>query len=341
MSQLDLATTAIGSLPHHNVDAALDFSFRLSIPFLPQIPIRNPWEYMLPQALDGLPGLGVEEDGSPQLTAEVWSGRSAQLNEKLLKAFAGAAAPDAFQAFEPSSSTSSAWQPFLWELGERGVATAKIQIAGPLTAQWALKGPDLGMAVYRLVLARALAMTRRLQAEGVQPLLYLDEPGLFAFDPSDPRHVIALQELKLVVQALRKEGVIVGLHCCSNTHWPSVLALGLDVLSLDSGLSLGGLLAHTTELETFTKTGGRLSLGVIPTSGSSSRAPDPARLWDDLGETLDENWKGDRGWTGQTLARAIYTPACGLALHSVAQAEGVLEALRDFRELARAQLEAR
>lgn len=40
---LTAQTTAIGSLPHHNVDAALAFSFQLGIPFLPQIPIRNSW----------------------------------------------------------------------------------------------------------------------------------------------------------------------------------------------------------------------------------------------------------------------------------------------------------
>lgn len=333
-ADLDLATTAIGSLPHHNVDAALEFSFRLSIPFLPQIPIRNPWEYMLPQALDGLPGLTIESDGTTTLDAEVWQGRAASLNEKLLRAFASAASPEAFQAFEPSSSTSSAWQPFLWELGERKVRLAKIQLAGPLTAQWALRGPDLGMAVFRLVLARALAMTRRLQAEGVQPIIYLDEPGLIALERANPRHLIALQELKLLIQALRKEGVIVGLHCCSNTDWPSILSLGLDVLSLDCGLSLGGLLAHGPELDAFVDGGGRLSLGVIPTASSTDEPHerDPRHLWRGLRETFEA--RGAR----RALARALFTPACGLALHSVPEAEAVLDALLEVRELARSGL---
>ena len=33
-------------------DAALAFSFSMDVPFLPQIPIRNPWEYMIAQALE-------------------------------------------------------------------------------------------------------------------------------------------------------------------------------------------------------------------------------------------------------------------------------------------------
>jgi len=41
---------------------------------------------------------------------------------------------------------------------------------------------------------------------------------------------------------LRKEGVIVGLHCCSNTDWKSVLAMDLSYLSIDTNLSLENLL---------------------------------------------------------------------------------------------------
>jgi hypothetical protein len=57
--EIPATTTGIGSLPHHNIDAALSFSFKTGIPFLPQIPIRNPWEYMIAQALENLPGLQV------------------------------------------------------------------------------------------------------------------------------------------------------------------------------------------------------------------------------------------------------------------------------------------
>ncbi len=60
MTTARFPTTGIGSLPHHNIDAALAFSFQATIPFLPQIPIRNPWEYMIAQALEGVPGLEVE-----------------------------------------------------------------------------------------------------------------------------------------------------------------------------------------------------------------------------------------------------------------------------------------
>ena len=107
-----LRTTGIGSLPHHNVDTALEFSFKMGIPFLPQIPIRNPWEFMIAQAIEGLPGLQLEDEGVVSLNVDVWKSQSHFLTQRLNKAFR----EENFEGFEPSAATSSCWQPFLWEL---------------------------------------------------------------------------------------------------------------------------------------------------------------------------------------------------------------------------------
>ncbi|MBI3556900.1 MAG: hypothetical protein HY074_11605 [Deltaproteobacteria bacterium] len=340
-------TCMIGSLPHHNIDAALAMSMQVDIPFLPQIPIRNPWEFMIAQALEGMPGLNVEEDGSVALDVQVWRGRSHALNDRLLNAFAAMPVRhEAFESFEPSSSTSSGWQPFLWELHERGIKTAKVQIAGPLTAQWALrlkdgsnigKHTDLTTQIYRLVLARALAMCRRLQTDGIQPVLYLDEPGLYGFTASDPRHALALQELRILVKALRKEGVTVGLHCCSNTDWSAVLSLDINILSIDAKLSFASLLQRSEEVENFLRTGGRLSLGVIPTT---KIAEDDVRiLFEELLEIFGKSpLSRQPELVRKALYDAIYTPACGLALHSTADAETVLATLLEFKQFCRQTL---
>ncbi len=348
------ATTAIGSLPHHNADVALGFSFRLGIPFLPQIPIRNPWEYMIAQALEGLPGLQADIDGSVTLNTDIWLSRSSDFQARLDAALAHAGGgvkktttgSDPFEGFEPSPSISSCWQPFLWELSERRVPMAKIQLAGPMTAQWALmlrdnaghdipahsaggagfgdQHPELFTQIYRLVLARAIAMSRRLQRSGIQPLLFLDEPGLYALSPANARHVLALQELKLLIQALRKEGVLVGLHCCSNTDWNMVLSLPLNYLSLDVALSLDSLLEQKPAFDRFVRDGGKLSLGVIPTGRSSVlRSLDIQALANSLIEKLPAS----------VLRDALFTPACGLALQSATDAELILDYLIRFEAI--------
>ncbi len=328
-------TTGIGSLPHHNIDAALDFAFSFDIPFLPQIPIRNPWEYSVPQALDGLPGIRVESDGSAHVDMTVWEGRARSFDEKLLHAFDRATESDAFEAFEPSPATSSSWQPFLWEVQERATKVAKIQIVGPLTAQWSLRSleggrldehPEVCAQIFRLILARGLAMSRRLKSLGVETIVYLDEPALFVLTPENPRHLLGLQELKLVISTLKKEGVAVGIHCCSNTQWPSVLALGIDFLSLDTHLSLGSLLLESEALGHFLKEGGRLSLGLVPTTEPGKiNSRDAERLFLEVAQALESGLGPERGKAAFT--DALYTPACGLALHTPRDAQNVLATL--------------
>jgi hypothetical protein len=350
-------TTGIGSLPHHNVDAALEFSLRMDLPFLPQIPIRNPWEYMIAQALEGLPGLEADREGNVSLNVPIWESRTAAFKRQLEDSFASAESAQAFDRFELHPSVASGWQGFLFELEERGVKRAKIQTAGPMTAQWALRMkeeggatdnrptsvPGLASQIYRLVLARTIASVRRLKAIGVAPVVYLDEPGLYGLSLENPKHILGISELKIMIQTLTREGAQVGLHCCSNTDWDVLLNLaeaGLGILSLDAGLSLANLLSNgrAPRVARFIERGAILSLGVIPTARSAAlRSMKPETLVNELLQTLEQAWPDDPAIQRSILSTAIYTPACGLAFHSVDDAEHVLEALTEVRDRIAAQ----
>lgn len=340
----EILTTGIGSLPHTFVDAALNFSLGLSIPFLPQVPVRNPREFMLAQALDGLPGLLDEEPGYAAVDLSKWEKGKAALKSRIESAFRSDGDGDAFESFEPSPEVWTAWRPFLHELEERHIKLAKIQIAGPITCQWALrftdgtfadKRPDMGTQIFQLVLARAISMCRKLRSLGVQPLIYLDEPGFYGFTAKNPKHALWLQELRLFLQSLSKESAIVGIHCCTNTDWSAVLSLPIDVLSIDTGLSLNILLSQKEPLRKFLERGGRLSLGVVPTGGHSVRtlAYRPDSHFEQLLETLRSHLGDDSMLLDKICSESIYTPACGLALHSIADAEAILADLLEFGEL--------
>lgn len=338
-------TSSIGSLPHPIVDAALTYAFQPSIPFLPQIPSRNAREYMVPQALEGLPGLKLQEKGECVLDLAAWKRGAPALSRSLENAFSAPAdKSDAFQAFEPSGESYSCWQPFLWELGERKAPLAKIQLTGPMTAQWSLrlsdgspadKDPEVSMQIFRLVLARAMAMVRRMNKNGTVPLMYLDEPGFYCFSKLSPKHVLGLQELKLSLQALKKEGALVGLHCCSNTDWKAVLSLAPDVLSIDTQLTMNLLLQNSTELATFFRAGGRLSLGMIPTAGGSEALEkfNPEKAFNELMTQMRQAFQDDV-LVREIAIRSLYTPACGLALHSLQDAEQILGYTLELGELA-------
>lgn len=337
-------TTGIGSLPHACVDSALAFAFGHSLPFLPQIPIRYPKEFMVAQALENLPGVDFEADGCGALDESAWQAGRGALEARTEKAFHNAHSRDAFAEFEPSRDVWSCWIPFLWELEERKVPFAKIQLAGPMTCQWALRltdgspadrKPEISNQVFRLVLATAIAMSRKLQSLGVTPLFYLDEPGFYGFSLKNPRHLLALQELRLFVQSLKNENVLVGLHCCSNTDWEALLSLPIDVLSLDTHLSLVALLSRHEAVRKFLARGARFSFGVIPTGTHSLKIHSlrPQFLFDNLLETLHKGLADEPRLVREVLRRALFTPACGLALHSVEDAEAILQHLLEVGQL--------
>jgi len=329
-----LATSGIGSLPHTQLELALQQALLADIPAAPQLPRRDAAEYMVPQALEGLHGLRADAEGNAELDVGDWRRGAATLDARLDRALEH---DDGVQRFLPSAAHWHALRPFLWEVEQRKLPFAKVQIAGPFTLRWVLRttrgeplsaveeGKAVERQIFRLVLARSLALVRRLREAGTKPVIFLDEPGLYAFDRRDPQHLVSVQELRVMVLALRREGAVVGVHCCGNTEWAPLLALGWDVVSIDARLSLESVLATGAAFERFQSAGGVLSLGIVPTDLSA-----PA----DLDAVLRE---ARARLSRPTLSRSLLTPACGLAMRTVPDAERIFAELRRAQQDLRAQ----
>jgi methionine synthase II (cobalamin-independent) len=324
------ASTGIGSMPHTQVELGLQAALAMDIPFLPQLPMHHPSEYMIPSAIEGLPGLSYDEDGMCTVDLAQWNAGRQAFEAKLDEALASGQ----LEAFEPTPEACRAWRPFLWEVENRKLALAKAQIAGPFTVLSVartsegvptLDMPGLDRVLYRLVMARSLAMVKALRRAGATPLFYLDEPGLYAFQRTQPRHLLALQEMKLLIVALQREGALVGLHCCGNTDWAALLDTQPDLLSLDVRLSLDAVLEEPEALARFLASGATLSLGIVPTDLTSSY--DVGELTDSVEASLKAALPKERSFT-QVLAHSLLTPACGLAMRTVQDAERILGELR-------------
>jgi hypothetical protein len=322
------ATTGIGSLPHTNLELALQQALQLDIPYLPQLPVRDPAEFMVPQALAGFPGLCFDADGTTTIDAQVWEREAVPLERRLEVALEGG---DPL-SFAPPSEGWAAWQPFLWEVEARRLPYAKAQIAGPLTVRWAVKLtdgrrlceiPSLERAAYRLILARSIAMVRAIRDRGATPIFFFDEAGLYALGSRDPRDLLALQELRIALLALEREGALTGLHSCGNTAWGQVLGLRMSYLSFDVRLSLEAILRSRAELSGFLSAGGRLALGIVPTDGGAAY---------DLEEIIAMT---RTGLAGLPLDGTLLSPACGLALRSIPACEAVFEDLQRAQQALR------
>ena len=332
--------TGIGSLPHSQLELALQCSLQVDIPWLPQLPRSAREEYMVPAALDGLPGLRTDEEGLCTVELSEWEAGREAFTAKLEEALRSGDV----SAYEPAPHACRAWNPFLYEVQARGLKLAKAQLAGPVTLRWVTRlsdgrtlseEPALDRAVFRLSLARALAMTRALRRAGATPVFFLDEPGLYAFDGRNPAHVVVLQELRVLASALRHEGAIVGLHCCSNTDWARLLRLGVDLLAVDARLSLDALVDDREAFLEFLAGGGTLALGIVPTDVDTGYRVE--ELVDAVEATFRSVLPASRPLSS-LLGHLLLTPACGLGLRSVQDTERILSEVREAQRRLRALL---
>jgi hypothetical protein len=324
------AITGIGSLPHTQMELALQMALAVDVPYLPQLPAQNPAELMVPAALEGLPGLEAGEDGACTVDLGAWEEGRAALDARIDTAVRSGDA----SAFLPGVAAARALRPFLWEIRERKLALAKAQLAGPATVRWSSRlsngeplstHPGLDAQVLRLMLVRSLALVQAMRAAGATPVFYLDEPGLYVLDTTDPAHLAVLTELRLLVTALRRQGALVGLHCCGNTRWSALLELGIDLLSFDVRLSLDAVLDEAGAVRRFLDQGGAFSLGLVPTDLGQEADPQ------ELARAVETSFAAALPDRPEALRHFMTTPACGLAMRTVLEAERIFAQLRAAR----------
>ncbi|MGB3195343.1 MAG: hypothetical protein WBC39_08665, partial [Phycisphaerae bacterium] len=329
--------TGIGSLPHTDVDEAVEavFTSAPDLPYWPQLPKVSPKEGMNEQALAGLPGLRVEDGKLRHVQDEAFF-------LDVEKIFAAYEAGDAAAAAIPGES-ACAFEPFCAAVRQRGVAQAKGQIAGPITVGMAVLGEDGNPILYdevvRDVLAKFLHLrvkwqAERLRAAGADPIVFVDEPFLASF--GTPFFGWSVEQVRACLEAVAAGAETVGSHCCSNTDWSIFLGGKLDVVSFDAYEFAENFLVYRADLAAFVSRGGTIAWGIVPT--------EPEALGTETAETLRERLLGlvakveALGFSReQVLKQSLITPACGLGTRSLETARRALELARDLAAGLRAE----
>lgn len=316
-------TTSIGTLPHHDPQAAVDFVLRChpQLPANPQLPNRSLLERRLPQAAWGIDGVSVQPDGSVTID-------HTQLDID---------APFRDPTFAGAPFTTL--RTFLDAMAERQ-GPAKFQLTGPVTLGVALCSAGIeARAAFALsgtvVRSRARALLALLadRAPGVAPLVFVDEPSLLAcLEPEFPIDAEDALDLVSTVLATLESGAITGLRCSprggmtTTVDWPLVLQTGPAVLAVPVQTH-GSLVAASSAIAQFLDNGGWLAWGTVPTEGPVGSSA--GLLWRQLSGVWCELVQG--GCEASLLRlQALVTPAGGLGRHSVEQAETVLELVDDL-----------
>lgn len=238
--------------------------------------------------------------------------------------------PDALAAADPPASvidgsSHAGLLAFLAAASGRR-APAKFQLTGPVTLGAALADagapPALAFEIAGNAArgaARTLLELVRRRLPDMQPIVFLDEPGLVRLRRGDlPLSPEEATDLVSSALAVLEEQAVTGVHCCGPADWRVPRDAGAVILSVPverDHLPDAGVLARHLD------NGGWIAWGAVPTTGPVGSDAD--RLWRRLVEVWTELVDG--GCAPELLrARALVTPACGLAGHGLSQAAGAM-----------------
>ncbi|MCU1396076.1 MAG: hypothetical protein JWM34_4504 [Ilumatobacteraceae bacterium] len=300
---------AIGSLPHRTIVDAIDVSFDATdIVTIPTLPKRSPAESMIAQALVGLPGFTVADDGSIVVDPSSMHAAEAVRTDLDHDAFA------TFRAFLDAASRRGYSGPVKW------------QFIGPITLGLALQRAGVPSGAAFEIAIRAvrghvanLLTAVHLALPNSEQIVVIDEPEWGALlEPGFPLAPDLAIDLLSGALAVIEPVAIAGVHCCSGADLQSLTAAGPSVISVPATLALVDQACH---LQRFLENGGWVAWGAVATDGPVPMSAE--RPW----KRLCELWCQlvQRGCSPALLRQqSLVTPECGLALHHTSVAERVL-----------------
>lgn len=334
----NFSATAIGSLPHTDIDAACKLMFESlpEIPCWPQLPKISTREEMCIQYTEGLPCLTIHADGktvSIDVSSDT-SGALAGFYEDYLKND-----PDLFQISPGCAAGFYAMLDRLNKVPQKSFRALKGQVIGPITLAGSLKLSSGITALYseeffdvviKLLSMKAYWQFTRLSQYGLPVIIFADEPYLTSFGSafmniSRERAISALNE---VYETVQTRGGLTGTHCCGNTDWAMLMDSKVDIISFDAYEFMDKYLMYWREIQAFLNRGGYLAWGIVPTSPKVTSVS-----VSDLLKKLEEGIRFlvDKGFSRTLIKeRSIITPSCGTGTLTIEESERVMMLTRDL-----------
>jgi hypothetical protein len=285
-------TTAMGIMPHKDVDKALDLALGLDIPFWPQLPHVSLYEDMYVQTSQNFPGIEINFD----------KGRLAfhttKFQESLEDYFTKM---ECAETYTLTPEYSVVFQKFLSQ-NLQSYKAIRGQITGPVSFGFKVLDENLKPIIYNeevktilfdFVQKKVNLQYHELKKKNPHAFVWVDEPGLgYVFSGlSGYNDQQAKEDYYQFVQGI--EGPK-GLHLCAEVNLPYLLELGVEILSFDA-FQIGFMpKEYTQSVAEFIKKGGIISWGIIPTEFKALEIQTPEKLasilssyWNVVSENTD------------------------------------------------------
>ncbi len=302
----NLRTTAMGILPHDEVEPALKLALLLDIPFWPQLPRLSFYEDMYVQAAEHFPGIQLfPEEKTLRFDTTAFYEELPQL----------LAYWDDLDYFDISPSYSAVYHKFL-NLDLSGYIAVRGQMEGPVSFGMKILDESDRPIIFNdevrplmmdFMARRVEAQLVRLKGKHPNAFMFVDEPGLqFVFSSmSGYTDLKAKEDLdRFFAQIQRPRGI----HLCGNPDWEFLLHRDLDILSMDTFTNGEIIRCYAGAIKRFLARGAVLSWGIIPTwyeAFGEANLDQLTAYLEDLWETLVQGGI-DRE---QLLAQSLLGPA--------------------------------
>lgn len=333
--------TGIGSMPFTDPDQAVDIAITKvkDAPFWPQLPKTSLNEQMEIQYSEGMPCIIFDKEKSRMYfdTSGDYSEPFTDFYERYMIAMdpdegngdcsAMLIGPDfarGLYTFEKRLQQQSNKLPFV-----------KVQTTGPCSFALTIVDENKRAIYYneefRDVVIKALAMKCRWQIQKFQPyaekvICFIDEPILSAFGSSTYVSVTrddVVSHLAEMIDAIRADNALAGIHCCGNTEWSILIDAGVEIVNFDAYEYGETIAMYAESVKKHLEKGGILAWGIVPTSTAIKKQTVDS-LTDQFEKMMDN--LASKGIDKQLIIeQAIITPSCGTGSMEPDDAERVFD----------------
>jgi len=300
-------TTAMGIMPHTDIDRAIGLSLSLDIPFWPQLPNVSFYEDMYAQCSQNFPGISVDtENKRVVFNTARFEDELVSYSQKL----------GDIENFTLSGDYSAVYHRFLAkELNH--YPAIRGQLTGPVSFGFKIVdengkpimyNEEVKSLLFDFIQKKVNVQYQELRHRNENAFVWVDEPGLgWVFSSlSGYNDIQALKDYRDFIKGLEGPRA---LHLCANVNLPFLLELGVSVLSFDA-YQLGVMpREYARAVGVFIRNGGIMCWGIVPTDSTNLRRETPQSL----GILLSDYWQAVSQTSGvainQVAAQSLLAPA--------------------------------
>ena len=305
--QANCGTTAMGIMPHTDIERALGLCLDLDVPFWPQLPRVSFYEDMYVQSSQNFPGIVLDLEGETiRFSSERFAADLSDYARRMDE-------PETFALGPPYSAV---YHRFLSRPLD-GYRAVRGQITGPVSFGFKVMDEDNKPIIYNdnvkdllydFLQRKVNTQYRELKAKNPGAFVWMDEPGLgWVFSGlSGYNDVTAKKDYRNFLDGLEGPRA---LHLCANVNLPYLLELGIELLSFDAYQLETMPKGYAAAVAAFIQQAGIIAWGIVPTDATVLRQETP----DSLAGRLAGYWEvvaaNSPVTQAQLAAQALIAPA--------------------------------